>query len=191
MLIGPTARANAPVTVDAARVTIAGTSNLHDFSASTTNVRVTRAELNSAANVAQWSDALKPGVVQAFEVAIPSETLTSAEKGLDKNMYKALKTGDHADIVFRLAKIEPADTAGIVRATGTLSIAGVEREVSLDLTAKAEGSSLDVKGSLDLLMTDYGITPPKAMLGMLRTNPKVTVSFAVVLRSGPAAAIVH
>ena len=30
-------------------------------------------------------------------------------------------------------------------------------------------------------MTDYGITPPKAMLGMLKTDPKVTVTFETVL----------
>jgi hypothetical protein len=32
-----------------------------------------------------------------------------------------------------------------------------------------------------MLMTDYGITPPKAMLGMLKTDPKITVTFEVVL----------
>jgi hypothetical protein len=30
-------------------------------------------------------------------------------------------------------------------------------------------------------MTDYGIAPPKAMLGMLKTDPKVTVSFVATL----------
>ena len=30
-------------------------------------------------------------------------------------------------------------------------------------------------------MTDFGITPPKAMLGMLKTDPKVTVTFETVL----------
>ena len=30
------------------------------------------------------------------------------------------------------------------------------------------------------MMTDYGVTP-KAMLGMLKTNPKVTITFELVL----------
>ncbi len=30
-------------------------------------------------------------------------------------------------------------------------------------------------------MTDFGIAPPKAMLGMLKTDSKVTVSFETVL----------
>ena len=32
-----------------------------------------------------------------------------------------------------------------------------------------------------MLMTDFGIEPPKAMLGMLKTDPKVTVTFETVL----------
>jgi hypothetical protein len=40
---------------------------------------------------------------------------------------------------------------------------------------------LTVTGELPLLMTDYGITPPKAMLGMLKTDPKIVVAFEVVL----------
>jgi hypothetical protein len=34
---------------------------------------------------------------------------------------------------------------------------------------------------VSLLMTDFGITPPVALLGMLKTDPKVTVSFETVL----------
>jgi polyisoprenoid-binding protein YceI len=58
-----------------------------------------------------------------------------------------------------------------------LKIAGVEREVALDVTALRQEAGLTVKGSIDILMTDYGIAPPKAMLGMLKTDPKVTVTF--------------
>ena len=63
-----------------------------------------------------------------------------------------------------------------------LKIAGVEREVALDL--KTDRNGLDAHrapANVQLLMTDYGITPPKAMLGMLKTDPKVTVTFETVL----------
>jgi hypothetical protein len=30
-------------------------------------------------------------------------------------------------------------------------------------------------------MTDYGIKPPTAMLGLLKTDPKITVTFEAVL----------
>jgi hypothetical protein len=53
--------------------------------------------------------------------------------------------------------------------------------VALTLTTKRAGDTLNVQGTLDLLMTDYGVTPPKAMLGMLKTDPKVTITFETVL----------
>ena len=68
-----------------------------------------------------------------------------------------------------------------MRAVGLLKIAGVEREVTLTLKTQRTGSTLTVSGQVPLLMTDFGITPPKAMLGMLKTDPKVTVTFETVL----------
>ena len=66
-------------------------------------------------------------------------------------------------------------------AVGVLRIAGVEREVIISVTTEERDGALVVKGALALLMTDYGITPPTAMLGLLKTDPKVTVTFEAVL----------
>jgi len=118
-----------------------------------------------------------PGAVQAFEIAIPAATLTSEKDGLDKNMHKALKADQFTDITFCLTRLEPGAAPGAFRGIGKLTIAGVEREVALDLTVQKAGTTLAVKGTLALVMTDYGITPPKAMLGMLKTDPKVTITF--------------
>ena len=100
--------------IDSAKVTIAGTSNIHEYTASTTKVRVTRVQLGSAIVGADfWGNALKPGSVEAFEIAIPAGTLTSPKEGLDKNMYKALKVQDYPDITFRLTRFDLKDsTAG-------------------------------------------------------------------------------
>jgi hypothetical protein len=53
--------------------------------------------------------------------------------------------------------------------------------VSFDVTTQREGSTLKVQGRLLLLMTDFGIKPPVAMLGMLKTDPKVAITFETVL----------
>jgi polyisoprenoid-binding protein YceI len=63
---------------------------------------------------------------------------------------------------------------------GVLQVAGVEREIALDLAIERGDATLSVRGEVQLLMTDFGIKPPKAMLGMLRTDPKVTVTFEAV-----------
>jgi len=176
------AQAARPLAIDAARITITGTSNIHPYTASTTAVRVTRASLGTTvAGPGFWDAIVKPGALEAFEVAIPAAQLTSPKEGLDKNMHKALKVQEHADITFRLTALEPGASAGTLKARGSLRIAGVERDVVLDLTTERHEGTLRVKGRLDLLMTDYGIKPPTAMLGMLKTDPRVTVTFETVL----------
>jgi polyisoprenoid-binding protein YceI len=168
-LAGATSTAQAPLAIDSARVMISGNSNVHPYTAATTTVRITRAQIDAAAD----------GAVNAFEITIPAATLTSPREGLDKNMHKALKVQEHPDIVFRLVRFEGG--SGSVKGTGVLRIAGVEREVVLDLNVQRADRLIAVKGQMQLLMTDYGIKPPTAMMGLLKTDPKVTVMFETVL----------
>ena len=176
--------ARAPLTLGTTRVSIAGTSNIHAYTASTTTtVRLTRAQVARVASGANfWDDVVKPGQLEAFEIVIPAATLTSPKEGLDKNMHKALKVQEFPDITFRLTRFTPATAnAGGLNAIGVLKIAGVEREVTLALKTERAENGLVVTGEVALLMTDFGIKPPVAMLGMLKTDPKVTITFETVL----------
>ena len=175
------AGAQAPLAINSARITVSGTSNIHEFTASTSTIHITRALVSSAAAGPEfWANVLKPGSLEAFEIAIPAKTLSSPKEGLDKNMHKALKVQEHADIIFRLAQFEPLEE-GAVKAIGKLTIAGVERDVTLVLKTERTAEGLSVKGDMQLLMTDYGIKPPTAMLGMLKTDPKVTIAFETLV----------
>ena len=182
LLVAPSAAQNTPLAIGAARLTIAGTSNIHEYSATTTAIRVTRAQIGTIAAGDLLNHALEPGAVAAFDVAIPAKSLASTRDGLDKNMHKALKAEEHPDITFKLLRFEnrPAPAAGL-RAIGVLRVAGVDRQVAIDVTTERKGAALVVKGTLALLMTDFGITPPKAMMGMLKTDPKVTITFEVAV----------
>jgi polyisoprenoid-binding protein YceI len=171
----------APLTIENTHVSIAGTSNIHPYTASTTTVRLTRVQVAGSVFGANfWDEIVKPGQLEAFEIAIPAATLTSPKEGLDKNMHKALKVQEYPDITFRLLRFAPG-TSGAPNAVGILEIAGVEREVTFALKTERKDAGLAVKGELSLLMTDFGIKPPTALLGMLKTDPKVTVTFETVL----------
>jgi hypothetical protein len=174
----PGVRAAAPLTLTSARVTLDGTSNVHDFTASSTDVRLTAVELGGGP-AGDVLDAVLQGALRTFTITIPAATLTSPREGIDKNMHKALKVTQYPDITFSLKTLEPA--AGAYRAAGLLTIAGVSKDVVLDLRAERNGAALAVTGSTELLMTDYGVAPPKAMMGMIKSSPKVTIRFELVL----------
>ena len=169
---------SAPLKIASGTVTITGTTNVHGYTASTSTVRVLSAKTgNFNGDLMQLVQ--KPALLEAFEIAIPAASLKSPKDGIDKNMHKALKTDKFADITFRMKSLEARGTG--VRALGTLTIAGVSKEVVLDLAAKRSGSNLSVVGEIPLLMTDYGVTPPKAMMGMMKTDPKIVIKLDLVL----------
>jgi hypothetical protein len=171
-----------PLQLVSSRVSLAGTSNIHAYTASSTAARLVRLQLATGVlGPHLWDAIVKPGALEAFEIAIPAATLSSPKEGLDKNMHKALKVTEHPDITFKLARLEAGEPSGALRGVGTLTIAGVAREVTLVLKTARTGATLTITGEVPLLMTDFGIAPPKAMLGMLKTDPKVTITFETVL----------
>jgi hypothetical protein len=172
----------APLTLNSARVSLDGTSNVHAFTASTTTVIIKAIEVAGAPGEDPLTHALQPGRLKAFEISIPATSLTSPKDGIDKNMHKALQAEAHRDIRFRLRALEP--NADAYRAHGWLTIAGVDKDITLNLKIERKGAALAVTAATDLLMTDYGITPPKAMLGMLKTDPKVQIRIELLL-GGP------
>ncbi len=173
-------QATSPLTLVSSRVSLAGTSNIHAYTATSTAARLVRLQVATGVlGPGVWEAIVKPGALEAFEISIPAATLSSPKDGLDKNMHKALKVNEHPDIVFRLTRIE-GDASGALRGVGVLKIAGVERDVTIALKTQRTDSTLTVTGDVSLLMTDFGIAPPKAMLGMLKTDPKVTITFETV-----------
>jgi len=173
--------ARGPLAIASATVTITGTTNVHGYTASTPTVMITKSQVAAGFDGDLWTLTQRPTLLQAFEIAIPVATLKSPKEGIDKNMHKALKLTEFKDITFRMRALEPGLAAGSLRAPGTLTIAGVSRDVVLELKAQRSGSNLSVAGEIPLLMTDFGVTPPKAMMGMMRTDPKITVRIELVL----------
>jgi hypothetical protein len=179
---------NHSVTMASSKLTIAGSSNIHEWKASTADVRIKNAKLAiGLSDPGFLSGIVKPSALEAFEISVPVTTLKSDKDGLDKNMYKALLADKNPDITFRATKLAAGATDGAIRATGMLKIAGVEKEVTFDIKAQLTGALLTIKGVVPILMTDWGVAPPKAMMGMLKTDPKVTVTFEVALAVPPAA----
>jgi polyisoprenoid-binding protein YceI len=168
-----------PLAISSANVSVDGTSNVHSFTASTTTVRLLAVEIAGNPGEDLLAHVLTPGALSRLDVAIPAATLRSVKGDIDDNMHKALKVKEFADIRFRLRVVE-AEAAGY-RAAGWLTIAGVEKDVSFLVQVQRTGAGLVVTGSTDLMMTDYGINPPRAMLGVLKTNPKVTIRLELTL----------
>ena len=165
-----------------------GNSTLHRFSAQTTDVRGT-VYLDAAAPSAQAADVaalVRAGHVRRFDLSAPVEKLTSGDGSLDKNMWKALKSGQFKEIRFRADSFEvraPAAPGAIfgLALRGALTVAGVTRPIALDADGFAVPGGVRIAGSIALRMTDYAVKPPTLMLGAIKTADQVVVTYDMQL----------
>ena len=172
----------APATVHLAvrpdsRLWIEGSSNLRDWSCEATaleasvDVDAALSENESPENIAQ---------LRRVKVRVPVSALKCGRSQMDRIMYRALKVDDEPDCRQILGSFDVVDTDsdGEFSLLGTLRVAGRENAVRLDVDVEqlADGT-LRAQGALPILMTDYGINPPTALLGVIRTENRIVVKF--------------
>jgi polyisoprenoid-binding protein YceI len=131
--------------------------------------------------------------VDAVEIEVPVAALDCRNGTMNEHMRKALKAADNPVIRYRMTsrEIAPrADSSGLTaKLTGTLSMAGREREIEMTADAVQEANGrYRVTGSEELRMTEFGIKPPSLMLGTLKVHDKVVVRYEVVLTNPDVAA---
>ena len=169
---------------------LTGTSTVHDFKSQTSRLDVTfscdPARGPAATTGAEAIDGLiRAQGVTAIDVVVAVTGLKSGKEGLDKNMYKALLAEQHPEIRFKVADYQvgaATDSAGTpIDTRGTLTVAGVEREITMSAVARREGDAIRIRGSVPLLMTQFGIKPPKMMLGAIKTSDKVVVHIDLLI----------
>ena len=158
---------------------IDGTSNLHDWSCKATTLDAA-VELDAAA--ASQMNVAPPKALKKVQVKVPVKSIKCNHGGMDGNVYKALKADESPDISYILATFEAAPGEAkdsfTLHTVGTLTIAGKENKVSMDVVAtRLADGSVKATGMVPIKMTDFGIKPPTAIFGRLKTGDEVKVNF--------------
>lgn len=124
-----------------------------------------------------------------FRLRVPIETLRCGNAVMERDMNRALKAEDHPTIEFRftglISGIEHDIDANTYRAriAGDLVLAGSKRSVELSITAQRTAPDrFRIQAELPLRMTDFGITPPSALFGMVRAKNELVVRFDMTLQ---------
>lgn len=162
------------------RLWLEGSSNVHEWSC-------TAAEINAEIQLRVAAAGLGPALpreVSGVLVQVPVKEIRCGNGRMDQNLWKTLKAAEHPVIEFRMSGASlGSDSAGgvAVAVEGDLTIAGVTRSVELAVRARdAAGAGLRIAGSQELRMTDFGVKPPTAMFGALKTADLVVVRFELV-----------
>ena len=161
---------------------IEGGSNLHDWSCKASSIEAAiEVDESFVKTTTVASTSLKK-----VQVKVPVRNLKCGNGKMDNNLYKALKADDAPEISYILATFDVVPGAEkdsfTVKAVGALTVAGTEKTVNMDVTAaRLPDGGVRAEGALALLMTDFGVKPPTALLGTLRTDNKITVKFSLLV----------
>jgi polyisoprenoid-binding protein YceI len=119
----------------------------------------------------------------AGSVDIPANSFKSHSSDMDKNMFTALKAQKYPEIMYKFLTVRVINGMNdqqyaTLETKGDLTIAGVKHTIILPFKIKKlSDNRMEITGSYKLKMTDYGITIPKFLFGMVQTGDAVEVSW--------------
>ncbi|MCW9707295.1 YceI family protein [Fodinibius salsisoli] len=130
----------------------------------------------------------------SIEITIPVKSLECGKKGMNNDMYDALKAKQYQSIRYQLlsASLMQGDEAATadqeeswmnISTTGVLEIAGTQDTTQVIVAGHLISEErFRVKGSKKISMNTYNIKPPTAMFGLIKASSELTVHFDVTVR---------
>ena len=121
-------------------------------------------------------------------VSVPVKSLKGDSPGMERDMRASLKANEFPTISFvlnQLSSIEPAGGADAhgqpglrIRGVGDLTVAGATRRTSIEATVTHNAAGIyAAHAQVTLSMSDFGITPPTALFGLIKAGNTITVAF--------------
>lgn len=124
-----------------------------------------------------------------FQLTVPVRTLRCGNRQMERDMYRALRSEEHPTIEFRFGELVGGVNHDIdggsyhATITGVLSLAGKKRNVSVSVEAeRIAPNRFRLRAGLPLRMTDFNITPPTALFGMVKAKDELVVQFDLYLQ---------
>lgn len=166
---------------------IEGTSNVHDW-------KCDAATIDATIDLDAGLTAAADKIVKKVTVTIPVKALKCGHGKMDENLQKALNADKFSDIVYTLTSIEaiPGETKDVftLRAAGTLSLAGAQNAITMDIAAtRLADGTIKATATVPVKMTAFQVKPPKAMLGAIKCGDDVKVKFDLVVGPRVIAAV--
>ncbi len=158
---------------DSSVMTVKGTSSLHDW-----EMKVEKVDSKLTAETGK-----KVLSITELQLTVPSESIKANESLMNRKAQNALKSDKYPQIMFSLVStvnvgVTNENFSGT--ANGELTLAGITKKITLEFSGKfSDDKKLKIKGTEKIDMTDFGIKPPTALLGTLKTGKIVTITYTL------------
>jgi polyisoprenoid-binding protein YceI len=164
------------LSVKTSKLNIRGTSSLHDWESTADKLDIRGSAVLTNNTISDLQDVV---------VKIPVKAIKSTKgKMMDNKTWEAFNVEKNPFITFTLTGKKLNQAKSALEVSGTLTMAGVTRPIELNLAyVILPDGELQIKGSKKLVMSDFRMEPPTAMMGTIKVGDEVEVVFEMVLNA--------
>jgi len=177
LMLAAAANAGTAKLAEGSKLWIEGKSTLHAWESTATSL-----DAAVSAEGQSLSEAVGKQAPVKLTLTVPVAGMKSEHSGLDKNLQKALLADKNPNIVFTMSGYKADAKAGTIAADGALTVAGVTKPETITAKLAQKDGRLILEGQQPLLMTDFGVKPPTAMMGTIKSDDHVIVKFHIELQ---------
>ncbi len=165
------------------KLTLDGSSNVNKFTCACNDQfpeNTLRFDLSDGGKSARFFNA---------HLNLRTKSLDCGNAQMNKDMYKTLRADQHPNIRIELTRTQLQEASSLsthewtpLKATSSLTISGVSKPVVFEVKAKRLSKDrIRLVASKDVLMTDFNIEPPTAMLGLIKVNNTIRLNLDLII----------
>lgn len=182
------------------RIVIQGSSTVRDWSCRTNQVDgrfrfatarpqliqfLNRYQANTNSGTIPSSVNLPVSRPPIVKVRIPIRSFDCGREAMNEDMYQALKADSHPDISYLFYGVDgvngPVGSTSEqfeLMTTGGVALGGEANTITFPVSIKrVDELSFVARGTMDLKMKEFGVTPPTALFGLIKAYNKISISF--------------
>lgn len=123
--------------------------------------------------------------VDGVSLSLEIDQFDCGKRGINRDFRSTLKYKEYPFINITLNELVLEEATDIVptQANVTISIAGNARDYTVPLTAFSSSEDrIIVGGTKTLYMSDFGLTPPSPLFGLVQVSDQLDITFDLVIR---------
>lgn len=167
------AQKRAKMAPEQSRISIEGTSTLHDW----------EIEVQKFSGYADIETTAGKFQIQGGKVICKVASFESGKNSMNKEVYEAMDIENYPEVTYtykKTKKIVRENDALTVISIGELTIAGTTQTITSELKGEYQEGVLKLEGSESFKMSSFGVEPPTVMFGTIKSGDKITINYSFI-----------
>jgi hypothetical protein len=120
---------------------------------------------------------------KANKMNIPVSTFDCENKMINKDFYQVLQSDKHPYVQIQFVALERWTGEPSIGGTAYITLAGVTKPFTIEYEVNSNSKLLLLKGQQKICLSDFGLSAPQKMMGLIKVEDSLEVEFHLALQA--------